>query len=166
MGDSPLYPARYPSLPDTPLSFDDLLINFFSLWNWGQVSPSPPPPSDLHSVPSALGNLTQATMVQSHFHFAASVSPYNPDFCVSKCSLVTWLLFLIDNSVLFFWLWILTYLQLSKTQQFTVSVERQIPDFYPLLFIPKDVFPQVTVLSTWTTIGSFLYIKWKEIKHL
>lgn len=168
MGDSPLYPARYASLPDTLLSFDDLPVNFFGFWDGAPVSPSPPPPSNLHCVPSALCNLTQATMVQAHLLFAAFVLPYNPDFCVSKHSLVTWLLLLIDNSVLFFWLWILIYLELSKTQQFTVSVETQIPDFYlqALLFFQEDVFPQVTVLLTWTTIGKLLYIKWKEIKHL
>lgn len=117
---------------------------FFSLWDGAPVSPPPPPASNLHCVSSALCNLTQATMAQAHLHFAAFISPYNPDFCVSKHNLITWLLFLRDNSVLFFWLQILIYLQLSKTQQFTVSVETQIPDFYPqaLLFFRKMFSPR------------------------
>lgn len=82
------------------------------------LSPSffgPSPPSDLPCISSALCNLTQATRAQSHFPLAASVSQYNPDFCVSKHSLVSCFLILTDNSVLFFCLQILTYLHLSKT---------------------------------------------------
>lgn len=62
-------------------------------------------------------------IVQADTSYYGSVSlsfcciclPYNPDFCVSKHSPVSWLLFLKDNLVVLFWLWILFYLWLSKT---------------------------------------------------
>lgn len=47
--DSPLYPARYTSLPESLLSFDDLAVNSFCLWGWVQVF-LPPLPFDLQCL--------------------------------------------------------------------------------------------------------------------